>query len=200
MSRQQPTLLLTKSVLAMSEESCQKTNRFDVCSKCKTVCCQDAKPPLTQNRKETIRKFLKEQKHSTKDVFKSEGYSYPSTDMFGFCALYSKETGRCLVHSVKPETCIAGPITFDINVKTSQLEYHLKKADICALAQELFENKDFLQQHLRIAKTEIRRLVSLLDSEALQAILKIEEPQTFKIDEEQADPEVIKRLASKKRE
>lgn len=183
----------------MSEENGQKTNRFDVCSKCKTVCCRDAKPPLTQNRQETIRKFLKEQKHSVKDVFKSEGYSYPSTDRFGFCVFYNKETGKCLVHSVKPETCTAGPVTFDVNLKTNKLEYHLKKADICALAQDLFQHKDSLQRHLEIAKIEIRRLVSLLDSGALQTILLIEEPQTFKIDEEQADPEIIKKLVSKKR-
>jgi len=109
----------------------------------------------------------------------------------GFCMFYCKDTRKCLVHPVKPETCRAGPITFDINRHTRKVEWHLKTAEICALAQALHGNDVAFRAHFEVAKAELLRLICTLDSRALEAILKIEEPHTVKIGE--ADlPEGVK--------
>jgi len=95
---------------------------------------------------------------------------------------------------VKPETCVAGPITFDINTKTQKIEWHLKKETVCALAGGLFRDKRRLTKHLALAKREIQQLVKELDAEDLTAILKIEEPETFKIEEDIVEKDVLHKL------
>jgi hypothetical protein len=59
---------------------------------------------------------------------------------------------------VKPETCRAGPITFDINFATGKLEFYLKKGVICEYATVLYENKP-VQRHFEVAKAEITKLL-----------------------------------------
>jgi hypothetical protein len=98
------------------------------------------------------------------------------------------------VHHVKPETCRAGPVTFDINCRTQKVEWHLKKAEVCELAKKLHENDVQFKEHLNIAKKELSRLICGLDSDDLRAILKIEEPQTVKIGEEELPKEVVRKL------
>ncbi|MCJ7763290.1 YkgJ family cysteine cluster protein [Candidatus Bathyarchaeota archaeon] len=178
----------------MSEDRNGKTYSFDVCSQCKLICCQDANPPLTLNRKKILREYVKEQKVPVQTLFAGEEYSHPAADANGICVFYNKETRNCRVHPVKPETCRAGPVTFDINLKTRKVEFYLKKNEICALAQTLYENKEPFREHLEVAKAEILRLICELDAEALKTILKIPEPQTFKIDENELPKEVIKKL------
>jgi uncharacterized protein len=178
----------------MSEEKQGKTWAFDVCSSCSLVCCKDANPPLTTNRKDVISEFLKQQGISISHPFVNEEYSHPAVDREGFCQFYNKETRKCMVHSVKPETCRAGPVTFDINFKTRKLEFYLKKGSICAFARVLYKNKSSLEKHLVIAKEEILQLIQMLDVTSLQAVLRIPEPQTFKIDETELPQEVIKKL------
>jgi len=96
---------------------------------------------------------------------------------------------------VKPETCVAGPVTFDINKQTRKIEWHLKTEKICKLAARMYEDKPALEKHLKSAKKEIRCLVKELNSEALQTILRREEPDTFKIDEDDAGRNVLEKLA-----
>jgi len=60
----------------------------------------------------------------------------------------------------------------------------------------VYENKGLLKKHLVSAKREIRRLVEELDAEDLRAILKKQEPETFKIDEEAADKKVLNKLTA----
>ena len=64
-------------------------------------------------------------------------YSYPAVDELVFCGFFNKETGKCSVHPVKPETCRAGPVTFDINFSTKKVEWFLKKPK-SALSQEYY--------------------------------------------------------------
>src|SRR5512142_2321869 len=123
------------------------TYSFDVCSECKSICCQDAKPPLTANRKQILEEYIKNHKISVKEPFTRGEYCYPAVDQDVYCKLFNKKTGKCMVHSVKPETCVAGPITFDINFEERSVGFFLKKAEICAYAGELFKNKPALQQH-----------------------------------------------------
>ena len=107
---------------------------------------------------------------------------------------FDRKTKRCRIHEVKPETCVAGPITFDIKAKTQKIEWHLKKETVCALAGELFKDKHRLGKHLALAKREIRELVKDLDAGDLRSILKIEEPETFKIEEDTVEKCVLYKL------
>jgi uncharacterized protein len=173
------------------------TYSFDVCSQCKSICCQDAKPPLTQNRKKIIKKYLEEQKIKIENPFAKENYSYPSVDEHVYCGLFDKKTGKCSVHQVKPETCVSGPITFDINFSTKKVEWFLKKSELCAFAGILFSDKTALKNHLEVAKKELTRLICELEAAELRAIVKIDEPQTFKVDEDDLPPQVVKKLGLK---
>ena len=178
----------------MAQDNKGTTYSYDVCSECKIICCQDAKPPLSESRKKIIKAYLKEQKITVEKPFTKENYSYPSVDEQVLCVFNSKKTKRCIVHSVKPETCRAGPITFDINFKTKKVEYFLKKSEICAYAGELFKNKAAFNDHFEVAKKEIMRLIKELDAEELRELTKIEEPQTFKVGEDDLPADVVKKL------
>ncbi len=98
------------------------------------------------------------------------------------------------MHSVKPETCVAGPVTFDVNFSTKKIEWFLKKSAICAFAQTLYEDKAAFKEHFEIAKAQLTRLICELDAEELRAIVKIEEPQTFKIGEDDLPAELVEKL------
>ena len=178
----------------MPEDNNGTTYSYDVCSQCKIICCQDAKPPLSGNRKKIIQEYLKDQKINVENPFTTEAYSYPSVDKELLCVFNSKQTKRCMVHSVKPETCVAGPITFDINFRTNMVEFYLKKSEICAYAGVLFKDKPALKEHFKVARDHIVELIKQLSADELRAIVKIEEPQTFKFCEEPLPPEVIRKL------
>jgi Fe-S-cluster containining protein len=173
------------------------TYSFDVCSRCKSICCQDAKPPLTENRKKIIRKFLKEKKINVQKPFAKENYSFPNVDELVYCRLFNKKTGKCSVHSVKPETCVSGPITFDINFSTKKVEWFLKKSELCAFAGILYNDKSAFVNHFDVAKKQLTQLICQLDADELLAIVKIEEPQTFKVGEDDLSPKVAKKLGLK---
>jgi Fe-S-cluster containining protein len=113
----------------MPENDNGTTYSFNVCGQCKSICCQNAKPPLSEKRKKIITKHIQKQKVNFKTLFHKERYSYPAVDEEVYCLLFNKKTGKCMVHPVKPETCVSGPITFDINFKT-KIEWFLKKSEI----------------------------------------------------------------------
>jgi Fe-S-cluster containining protein len=185
--------------LSMSDETATKTCDFDVCCRCKLGCCQDVKPPLTLKRQEIIDAYLKTQNMRVQNCYTHGQYSFPSVDELGFCVFYNKKTRNCLVHSVKPETCRAGPVTFDINLPTGKVEWYLKKSEVCTFANILYGNGDLFKEHFKAAREEIMRLICELDSEALQTILKIEEPQTFKIGEDDLPSGVMEKLGREQR-
>ncbi len=179
----------------MPQDAASKTCSFDVCKQCQTCCCIDAKPPLTRQREQTITDYLHAQKQPAQNVFIHADYLHPAVDAEGYCTFYNKETGKCLIHTVKPETCRAGPVTFDINLQTRKVEWYLKKAEICLLAENLHANEsERFKDHVEIAKTELTRLICELDADALKAILKIPEPQTFKIGENDLPKETLNQL------
>jgi uncharacterized protein len=178
----------------MPEDNKGTTYSFDVCSQCKSICCQDAKPPLTENRKKIIKKYLKEQKIKIEKPFAKENYSYPAVDKLVFCRLFNKKTGRCLVHTLKPETCVAGPVTFDINFSSKKIEWFLKKSDLCAFAGVLYRDKVAFSRHLEVAKKELTELICHLSADELRVIVRIDEPQTFKVGEDDLPLEVTKKL------
>ena len=181
----------------MANENNGTTYSFDVCSLCKSVCCQDAKPPLTEKREKIIKKYLKEQKIKIKKPFTKENYSYPSVDELIYCSLFNKETGKCSIHPVKPETCVSGPITFDINFRTKKVEWFLKKSELCAFAGKLYIDKTAFKDHFEVAKKELKQLICQLNKDELTSIVKIEEPQTFKVGEDDLPAQVVKKLGLK---
>jgi Fe-S-cluster containining protein len=169
---------------------------FDVCIQCKTGCCRGARPPITHERRKIIEAYLKNPKLPVENMFVQASYTFPREDAEGYCVFYNRKTRKCQVHPVKPETCVAGPITFDINKKTQKIEWYLKKEKICLLAGEMYKNGGALGKHFETAKKEILRMVQQLDSKALQAILRIEEPETFKIDENSLEKGILDKLTS----
>lgn len=183
----------SKGVL-MSQDDSGTTYSFNVCSQCKSICCQDAKPPLTSNRKKNIQEYMRKHNLNVKEPFAKGDYSYPAVDGEIYCRLFSKKTGKCMVHSVKPETCVAGPVTFDINFSNKTLEFFLKKTQICAYAGILYNDKAAFKEHFEVAKKQIVRLIKQLSAEELRAIVKIEEPQTFKFAEEPLPKKVVEKL------
>ncbi|MEM1539130.1 MAG: YkgJ family cysteine cluster protein [Candidatus Bathyarchaeia archaeon] len=167
---------------------------FNVCGKCNIDCCRDARPPITAEREEAIKGYLETQRMSIANPFIHNEYTFPRETDDGYCIFYDKNSRRCLVHLVKPETCAAGPITFDINKDTGKIEWYLKMEKICPLAGFIFKNPSILEKHLETAKKEIFRLVRGLTPQALRAILKREEPDTFKIGEDEVDEAILKLL------
>ena len=170
------------------------TFSFDVCSQCRSICCQDAKPPLTNKRKKIIKKYIQEQKIDLNELFVQEEYSYPAVDEEIYCRLFNKSTGKCMVHQVKPETCVAGPVTFNVNFCTKKVEWFLKTKELCAYASVLFEDKAAFKKHFEIAKQQILTLINQLSADELRALMKIEEPMTFKFAEDDLPKDVVKKL------
>lgn len=183
------------------EDSCtpregERTSNFDVCSQCKAdvSCCFGPRPPITRERRKIIEAYLKRAKFPVVDVFVDEEYVFPKENEKGYCIFYDMKARKCMIHSVKPETCVAGPITFDINKKTGKIEWHIKMEKICPLAGIMYKDKKVLKGHLESAKKAIMGLVDELDSEALKAILKKDEPETFKIDGDDIGKNVLDKL------
>ncbi|NLB75377.1 MAG: hypothetical protein GX799_02755 [Crenarchaeota archaeon] len=75
----------------------------------------------------------------SKNLFTTaDGHSYPSMDRAGFCIFNDKTTKYCIVHQVKPETCCAELITFDINFQEDMLAFYLKRYSVCKYVGALF--------------------------------------------------------------
>ena len=166
----------------MSNTSSRQRDFIKICSGCKTICCYGARPPLSRERIRIIEKHL--QNSSRTLELREEEYCSPRERADGSCSLFDTDLGQCLVHPVKPETCVAGPITFDINQRTGKIEWYLKTNETCPLAGVMAKEETLLNEHLSSARTELLRLVGQLEGPALKAILRIEEENTIKIGEE----------------
>jgi len=178
-------------------EQPRQANFFNICENCSVSCCVRARPPITPKRKTIIENYLKATGLAIENAFEEKNtYLFPRETEGNQCIFLDKTTKKCQIHPVKPETCVAGPITFDINLKKGEVEWLLKTEKICPLAGVLYKNKWKLQSHLESARKELLKLVNDLDAEALRAILKIEEPETFKIREDNLSPEVLAKLNS----
>ncbi len=159
----------------------QQNNFFDICKSCQESCCRGPKPPITKFRRQQIESYLAQRALRIAEPFIEEDYVFPREAASSFCIFHDERSNKCIVHPVKPETCVAGPITFDLNKITGNIEYYLKMESICSLAGIISKNQGLLEKHLEVAKHELSRLVCDLDSKALQAILKKDEPYTTKI-------------------
>jgi Fe-S-cluster containining protein len=141
-----------------------------------------------------VQDYLKVNNIAIEKPFEKNVYSFPREVEEKCCVFLDKKTKMCRIHPVKPETCLAGPVTFDINLETGRVEWFLKTEKICALAGALCRDKNVLSSHLDCARKELLQLVHDLDVEALRAILNIEEPDTFKIGEDDLDTSLLTKL------
>ena len=167
---------------------------FSTCDACMSCCCQNVRPPITQKRRKIIEDYLVAQGLRVDKPFETTEYVFPRETRGGFCVFFDEETRRCQVYVVKPETCVAGPITFDINLQTDKIEFYLKFGRICPLAGKLKKDIVALEKHFNSSKRELLTLVGELDAEALSAILQIDEPETWKIGETSLSKDILEKL------
>jgi Fe-S-cluster containining protein len=161
-----------------------KSNFFQICGACKVGCCRNARPPITGRRKRRIDAYLAAHGVSLDHPFERGAYTFPRETREGVCVFLEENSRRCRIHPVKPETCVAGPITFDINLHTGKVEWYLKSESICPLAGVLYHDKSALETHLNHAKQVLQTLIHELRPAELFALLQIDEPDTFKIGED----------------
>ena len=174
----------------------RQSDFFGVCGKCRTgySCCNNTTPPVTSERRKIIETYLKENGMRIPEPFQRTEYIFPKLTADGYCVFHDKKTRKCVVHPVKPETCVAGPITFDVNVETGKIEWFVKMDRICQIAGLVTRDEQRLRKHLASAKKEVLRLVAQLSAEELKAILKKDEPETFKIEEDELEEELMRKL------
>lgn len=161
----------------------RQNNFFVVCSKCKTEysCCHGTRPPITRSRRRIIEDYLRKENIAVDEPFAEEEYIFPREEAEGYCVFHDLKTRKCRIHLVKPETCVSGPITFDVDRITGEIQWFIKMEKICPLAGAVFSDKKVLATHLKAAEKEITRLMADLEPEALKAILKRDEPETFRL-------------------
>ncbi len=117
--------------------------------------------PLDSKPQKNLANIPKRTKINLKDPFTTEDYYLPSSRRRALLQAYlTSQTGKCMVHPVKPETCVAGPVTFNINFCTKKVEWFLKTKELCAFAGVLFEDKAAFKEHFEVAKSKLLRLLS----------------------------------------
>jgi Fe-S-cluster containining protein len=145
-----------------------------ICMNCGGHCCDGAHPPISGVCYERL-----VAEGIPASAFETDGYRSIRTCPDGHCVLW--KGGKCSIHGIKPETCRAGPFTFD--VKGDVIEIFLKFESICPIVRLLKEVPEAYNQQYAIATRNITRLVANLTEEELAVICKIEEPETEKVAE-----------------
>ena len=115
-------------------ESDRQENFFDICGTCKISCCQGANPPLSPQRRQFIEEQLAE--HPVEGIEppyftttqRGDGeYTHFRDDDEEYCIFYNRDTKLCRIHTIKGETCVAGPVTFDVNTSTWEIRILLEE-------------------------------------------------------------------------
>jgi Fe-S-cluster containining protein len=144
-----------------------------ICLQCGGQCCRDAHPPISSHCYHRLVAG-----GVPPDVFGQDGYRYIRSRADGTCLFWE---GKCKIHGIKPETCRAGPFTFD--VKGDTIGIFLKFGTICPLVRLLREAPGAYDQQYALAVKSIAHLVSHLTDDELAAVCRIEEPDTGKVAE-----------------
>ena len=145
-----------------------------ICMRCDGHCCHDAHPPISSSCYERLTKSGVPQ-----EMFESEGYTRLKTKKNRECILLVN--GKCSIHSCKPETCRAGPFTFD--VRNDVIEIFLKYELICPMVRLLKDVPEAYEQQYNTAAKSIAHLVRNLSDAELAAVCLVDEPDTEKIAE-----------------
>lgn len=146
----------------------------NLCLNCGARCCFEAHPPVSSSCYE----LLTSAGVSPGD-FEFTGYTRLKKKENGECILL--ENGRCRIHAFKPETCRAGPFTFD--VQGNLIMMYLKHETICPVVRLLKESPGAYRQQYEHAVQSIRHLVMNLTEDEISAICQIDEPETEKVAE-----------------
>jgi len=140
-----------------------------ICMKCGGHCCDEAHPPISKNCQERLLKS-----GVSPDAFETKGYRRLKTHADNTC--YLMKNGKCTIHAVKPETCRAGPFTFDVDGDTIRI--FLKHPSICPIVTLLKDVPAAYDQQYDCAVKNITNLVANLTDEEIAEINKIDEPET----------------------
>jgi Fe-S-cluster containining protein len=153
----------------MDENLCEALSQ--ACNECHLVggCCFDARPPLSQERIDILLK-----NGVSADAVEFAGYKRLRLKPDGFCVLF--QDGKCSIHSIKPETCVAGPFTFDM--KGNILQIFIKRESICPMVRFLKANRKAFDGLFEASVERIMELVDKVPPEEMAEILKIDEPET----------------------
>ena len=150
------------------------TEAETICLRCGGHCCEEAHPPISEPcYQRLIATGVPD------EVFEQNGYRSIRTRKDGTCICCTG--GKCSIHAIKPETCRAGPFTFD--VKGDTIEIFLKVEEICPVVRLYKDTPDAYRQQYDLAVKSISHLVSNLTGAEIAAICRIEEPQTEKVAE-----------------
>jgi uncharacterized protein len=141
----------------------------EICGSCGGHCCTGACPPLCDERISIILSH-----GDFADRIEKEGYRRIRTKSNGECSMF--DAGKCGIHAFKPETCVAGPFTFDVT--DEYLQIFLKTENICPLVPHLKANREMYEMQFGRAIEHISRLVASLPADELRVISAIEEPDT----------------------
>ena len=153
----------------MDEDLCQALSR--ACDECHLAggCCFEARPPLSQKRIEILM-----ENGVSPDAVEFVGYKRLRLGQDGFCVLF--RDGKCSIHEIKPETCVAGPFTFDIN--GDMLQIFLKRESICPMVRFLKANRKAYDALFETSVEKIMDLVRAIPPAEMVEVLKIDEPET----------------------
>ena len=153
----------------MDENLCEALSQ--ACNECHLVggCCFDARPPLSQERIDILLK-----NGVSEDAVEFAGYKRLRLKPDGFCVLF--QDGKCSIHAIKPETCVAGPFTFDM--KGNILQIFIKRESICPMVRFLKANRKAFDGLFEASVERIMELVNKVPPLEMAEILKIDEPET----------------------
>jgi Fe-S-cluster containining protein len=150
------------------------TEAETICLRCGGHCCEEAHPPISEY---CYRRLVAA--GVPEEVFERDGYRSIRTRDDGTCICCTG--GKCRIHAIKPETCRAGPFTFD--VKGDTIEIFLKFEEICPVVRLYKDTPEAYRQQYNLAVKSISHLVSNLTEDEIAAICRIGEPQTEKVAE-----------------
>jgi len=149
-------------------------NAEKTCMRCGEHCCVDAHPPVPRSCCESLTAA-----GVSPDLFEDVGYKRLKARENGVCIL--SKNGKCAIHAIKPETWRAGPFTFD--VKGEVIEICLKFSGIYPLVNLLKNTSGAYQLQYDLAEKNITHLVSNLTQEEIDAVCRIDGPETEKVSE-----------------
>ncbi len=146
----------------------------DICIRCGGHCCDDAHPPISDTCYQRLIAA-----GVSPDCFEMQGYRRLKTHPDGTCIMM--QGGKCTIHDIKPETCRAGPFTFDL--RDDRVQIFLKFESICPVVGLFKEVPSAYNLQYEQSVRNIAHLVSNLSREELVVISHIDEPDTEKVAE-----------------
>jgi Fe-S-cluster containining protein len=145
----------------------------EICMECQnTQCCIECFPPLTEKRIKII---------AEKTGKKPEEF-VETPDIAGYHRMHCLENGKCVflngrrmcgIHQFKPETCVAGPFTFDW--KNDKLILYLKTIERCPMVGLMRRDPEAFNDQYDAAVANIKQLLCDMPKNEIDVILQIDD-------------------------